>query len=211
MDGRFPHLSAFAKKFLEICGAGLASAVIALLIGQTDKPAAPLATVVYLSPADEQMIRVMRDDQAALLQRLPSQPQVQTTPVAPNVGTPATEPAIAAAAPAKSAPAIASRREQKPERAAVTAAKQRADAPPVQPAIASKPPHVITLASHPVAALPEPREPRNLPGPMAAAADADWLSTLKQIPAWFWPAGGGLWSEVPRPPLPIGNFLSRML
>jgi hypothetical protein len=205
MYGRFPHLSAFAKKFLEVCGAGLASGVIALLIGQTDKPAAPLSAVVYLSPADEQMIKVMHDDQAALLQRLRALPEVQITPAAPTVGTLPAETAVAAAPP-KSAPTTASRREQKPNRPAVTAAKQRADAPPVQ-SIASKPPQVITLASHAVAASPESREPL----PVATAGDADWLATLKQIPAWFWPAGGGIWSEAPRPPLPVGNFLSHML
>jgi hypothetical protein len=198
MYGRFPHLSAFAKKFLEVCGAGLASGVIALLIGQTDKPAAPLSAVVYLSPADEQMIKVMHDDQAALLQRLRALPEMQITPAAPAVGT-LPETVVAT-------PTTASRREQKPNRPAVTAAKQRADAPPVQ-SIASKPPQVITLASHAVAASPETRDPL----PAASAGDADWLATLKQIPAWFWPAGGGVWSEAPRPPLPIGNFPSRML
>jgi hypothetical protein len=212
MHGRFPHLSAFAKKFLEICGAGLASAVIALFIGQTDKPAAPLATVVYLSPADEQMIKIMRDDRAALLERLRSQPDVRTTPPAAAVSTPAAGAAVAATPP-KSAQAASSRREPKPERAAAaTAAKQRSDErQPVQPAVTGKPLQVITVASHPVASYAEASEPRNLPAPTVAAADSDWVTALKQIPGWFWPAGGGVSLEVPRPPLPVGNFLSRMM
>jgi hypothetical protein len=209
MYGRFPHLSAFSRKFLEGCGAGLASAVIALLIGQTAKPAAPLSPIVYLSPADEQMIKVLHDDQTALLERLRNQPQVQTAPAVPAVGTPPVgTPAVTA--PSKSVQAGSIRREPKPDRT-VTTAKQRPDPRPVQSPIASKPPQVITVASHAVAAPPEPREPHNLPTPVTAAADADWLSTLKQIPAWFWPAGGGVWSEAPRPPLPVGNFLSRMM
>ena len=70
MYGRFQHLSAFGKKFLEVCGAGLASAVVACLIGQTDKAESPLAPVVYLAPADAQMMKLMHDDQSALLERL---------------------------------------------------------------------------------------------------------------------------------------------
>jgi hypothetical protein len=209
MYGRFPHLSAFAKKFLEVCGAGLASAVIALLTGQTGKPATPLSAVVYLSPADEQMIKVLHDDQTALMERLRSQPQVQTAPAAPAVGAPTAETAVAAAPP-KSLQATSIPREPKPDRA-TKAAKQRADARPVESPIAGKPPQVITLASHPVAALPDSTEPQSLLAPMPAAADGDWLATLKQIPAWFWPAGGGIFTEAPRPPLPVGNLLSRMM
>ena len=210
MVGRFPHLSAFSKKFLEVCGAGLASAVVACLLGQTDKPAAPLSPIVYLSPADAQMIKLMHNDQAALLERLRSQPETQaTTPVAP-VDTPAAQPA-AAPTPPKSAPAAASRREPKPDRApALAAAKRRSDEPlPVVSVIPGKTPQIAVASS--AVAPPEAREPRNLPVPAAVAEAADWVSTLKQIPGWFWPAGGGLLSEAPRPPMPVGNILPHMM
>jgi hypothetical protein len=47
---------------------------------------------------------------------------------------------------------------------------------------------------------------------LAVEEAADWVSSLKQIPGWFWPAGGGgLVSAAPRPPMPVGNFLPRMM
>jgi hypothetical protein len=209
---RFPHLSAFSKKFLEVCGAGLASAVVALLLGQTDKPAppaTPLSPVVYLSPADVQMIKLMHNEQAALLERLRSQPETPATPVA-AVDATAAPPAAAPAPPPKSAPAASSRREPKSDRAPAPAtAKRKADEPLPVVLVPGKLLQ-IDVASRPVAP-PEADEPRNLPVPAVVAEAADWVSALRHIPGWFWPAGGGLLSEAPRPPMPVRNFLPRMM
>jgi type IV secretory pathway VirJ component len=211
MIGRFPHLSTFTKKLLEVIGAGLASAVVAGLLGQTDKPAAPLSPVVYLSPADAQMIRLMHNDQAALLERLRSQPEMPAAiPVAP-ADIPAAQPAVASTpAPARSAAAASSHREPKPERAPAVAVKRRSDEPlPVASASPAQTPPVA-VAALPVAP-PEAAETHESPVPAVVTEAVEWVSALKQIPGWFWPAGGGLSSAAPRPPMPVGRFLSHVM
>ena len=145
MHGRFPHLSAFGKKVLEVCGAGLTSAVVACLVGHTDKPAAPLAPVVYLSPVDAQMLELMHSDQAALLDRLRSGSETPATPVAPVDASVAP-----AAAPTPVSPQLASsapgRHESKPERSpAIAAVKRRAEAP--VSASAGSPPSIALASS----------------------------------------------------------------
>jgi hypothetical protein len=210
MIGRFPHLSAFSKKFLEVCGAALASAVVAGLLGQTDKPATPLSPVVYLSPADAQMIKLMHNDQAALLERLRSPSETRATPPVGPIDTPAAQPAAASPQP-KPTPATANRREPKLDRAPALATVTRRSEEP-SPAVTVIPgkPAQIAAASSPGAPA-EAREPRNVPLPVAVAEAADWVSALKQIPGWFWPAGGGLLSEAPRPPMPVGNLLPHVM
>jgi hypothetical protein len=215
MHGRFPHLFTFSKKILEVCGAGLASAVVACLVGQTDKPAAPLLSpVIYLSPADVQLIKLMHNDQAALLERSRNQPETQATiPVAPP-DSPTVQPAAAPTAtpPAapKSAPAASSRREPKPERAPAVAVKRRSDEPlPVVSVSPGKAPPIETAAAP--AAPAELREPHDLPIPGVLTEAVEWASALRQIPGWFWPAGGGLLGAAPRPPMPVGHFLPHIM
>ena len=74
MLGRFPHLSKVMIKILEIGGAGCASAIAASLLGSAHEPAHPPAVmppaVVQLAPADEQMIKRVRDESAALVEKL---------------------------------------------------------------------------------------------------------------------------------------------
>jgi hypothetical protein len=210
MHGRFPHLSTFSKKFLEVCGAGLASTVVACLLGQTDKPAAPLSPVVYLSPADAQMLKLMHNDQAALLERLRSQPEAPAAPVA-AVDVPAAPPAAAPIPlPPKSASAAPARRELKPDRALTTAAvKQRPEEPsPAVSASAGKLPPIAAVSSM---VPPEASEPQASFLPAVVAEAADWVSSLRQIPGRFWPAGGGLLSAAPRPPVPVGNLIPHMM
>ena len=184
--------------------------MVAGLLGQTDKPAAPLSPVVYLSPADAQMMTLMHSDQAALLERLRSQPETQATPPVAPVDT---APAQAAAAPTplQSAPAVSSRREPKPARApAVATVKRLSDEPPPGGSVIPGKTPQIEVAASPVRPA-EAREPQIVRVPAVVAEAADWFSTLKQIPGWFWPAGGGLLSEAPRPPMPVGNFLPHVM
>src|SRR5215475_5805265 len=79
MGARFPWLTKVVIRVLEIAGAGLTSALVAYLLGRTDAPAPPpppqVPAVVHLAPADEEMIRSVRNDQAALLDQLRNETQ----------------------------------------------------------------------------------------------------------------------------------------
>jgi hypothetical protein len=212
MDGRFPHLSAFGKKFLEVCGAGLASAVVACLLGQTDKAEPALAPVVYLSPADAQMMKLMHDDQSALLERLRTPAETVPAPAIAANDTSAAAPAVAPMPVPQAKAAAPARRDVKPNRApALAAAKRQPEDLPavtVRTGIAST--NVASPAPQPVAR--QNIEPANSPVISAVEEAADWVSSLKQIPGWFWPAGGGgLVTAAPRPPMPVGNFLPHMM
>ena len=74
MLGRFPHLSKVMIKILEIGGAGCASAVAALSsvarMSRRIHPQSMPPAVVRLAPADEQMIKRVRDESAALVEKL---------------------------------------------------------------------------------------------------------------------------------------------
>jgi hypothetical protein len=79
MGIRFPWLTKAVIRVLEIAGAGLTSALVAYLLGRTDAPPSPpppqVPAVVHLAPADEEMIRSVRNDQAALLDQLRNETQ----------------------------------------------------------------------------------------------------------------------------------------
>jgi hypothetical protein len=79
MGIRFPWLTKAVIRVLEIAGAGLTSALVAYLLGRTDAPPPPpppqVPAVVHLAPADEEMIRSVRNDQAALLDQLRNETQ----------------------------------------------------------------------------------------------------------------------------------------
>src|SRR5437588_229447 len=68
MPSGLPSLSRIVIKALEIAGAGLTSALVAYLIGRAGLPAAPTSppvpAVVQLAPADEEMMRSVRNDRA---------------------------------------------------------------------------------------------------------------------------------------------------
>jgi hypothetical protein len=139
MWGRFP-LTRVVIRVLEIAGAGLTSALVAYLLGRTDTPPpAPPLGVVQLAPTDEEMIRSVRSDQAALLDQLRNDadarkkpqiafqaipPQATSQMVATNVAASATD-LVIASAPAKSEKSVlaASRRDEKPERVRVVDTK----------------------------------------------------------------------------------------
>src|SRR5438445_3408713 len=78
-----PSLSRIVIKALEIAGAGLTSALVAYLIGRIGVPAVPTTptppAVVQLAPADEEMMRSVRSDQAALLDQLRNDSQTRKT------------------------------------------------------------------------------------------------------------------------------------
>ena len=66
---RFPTLRRFLIKMIEVAGAGCASAIAAFLLGhshEAERPPMPMPVppaVVHLAPADEQMIRYVKQYQ----------------------------------------------------------------------------------------------------------------------------------------------------
>jgi len=72
MPARFPRLRKLVTKALEIAGAACASALTAVVLGNMREPPREPATpaVVRLAPADEQMIRYVRDESLALVEQL---------------------------------------------------------------------------------------------------------------------------------------------
>ncbi len=66
MRTRFAFLSKFAAKFIEVAGAGLASALCAYFLGQIERPPPPPATVVQMSPVNAERTRMARDDHPRL-------------------------------------------------------------------------------------------------------------------------------------------------
>ena len=234
MWGRFP-LTRVVIRVLEIAGAGLTSALVAYLLGRTDTPPpAPPLGVVQLAPTDEEMIRSVRSDQAALLDQLRNdadarkKPQIayqaippQATPqmVATNVAVSATD-LVIASAPAKSEKSVqaSTRRDEKPERVRVVDAKLRLKAEPRIAPRAEEVPQTRPLAGvvvdgaarnvgqRDVAAAPAPTPVASAPGP---DSDAGLSSALRGITARLLPSRDRL--PVPdqgavRPPMPVGEF-----
>jgi hypothetical protein len=234
MWGRFP-LTRVVIRVLEIAGAGLTSALVAYLLGRTDTPPpAPPLGVVQLAPTDEEMIRSVRSDQAALLDQLRNdadarkKPQIayqaippQATPqmVATNVAVSATD-LVIASAPAKSEKSVqaSTRRDEKPERVRVVDAKLRLKAEPRIAPRAEEVPQTRPLAGvvvdgaarnvgqRDVAAAPAPTPVASAPGP---DSDAGLSSALRGITARLLPSRDRL--PVPdqgavRPPMPVGEL-----
>ena len=234
MWGRFP-LTRVIIRVLEIAGAGLTSALVAYLLGRTDTPPpAPPLGVVQLAPTDEEMIRSVRSDQAALLDQLRNdadarkKPQIayqaippQATPqmVATDVAVSATD-LVIASAPAKSEKSVqaSTRRDEKPERVRVVDAKLRLKAEPRIAPRAEEVPQTRPLAGvvvdgaarnvgqRDVAAAPAPTPVASAPGP---DSDAGLSSALRGITARLLPSRDRL--PVPdqgavRPPMPVGEL-----
>jgi hypothetical protein len=205
MLGRFPHLSKVMIKILEIGGAGCASAVAASLLGSAQEPAHPPAVmppaVVRLAPADEQMIKHVRDESAALVEKL----RTATDPrsAAPASATAASPAPAAIAASAKTVSAAAPRREQKPARAQAEAkpeGKQRAPEPLPTQATSSLPSQRVGSAA---ANDARDERPTNV-----AAGPNEWPSTQTQVPSRLWSGASTSLRDAPRPPVAVGQFVS---
>jgi hypothetical protein len=233
MPIRLPSLSRVAIRTLEIAGAGLTSAVVAFLLGRVDTPAPappPLPAVVHLAPADEEMIRSVRNDQAALLEQLRNDSQPRTAQVASQVASVAQIPSPAVASPTIPSPAVASptvappwpadvptpsvvakpvksaqaavRRDHKPERARVADSKLRVEPATEQP-LRIQP--ATTASTEPAAADPGQRgfvvAPGVAPAP-ATESDSHLTSTFKQITAWILPSRDRAPENVPANSVP---------
>ena len=209
MLGRFPHLSKVMIKILEIGGAGCASAVAASLLGSAHEPAHPPAAmppaVVRLAPADEQMIKHVRDESAALVEKLRTATDPRSAaPASATAASPAPAAIAASAKPAKTVSAAAPRREQKPVRAQAEAkpeGKQRAPEPLPTQATSSLPSQRVGSAA---ANDARDERPTNV-----AAGPNEWPSTpTTQVPSRLWSGASTSLRDAPRPPVAVGEFVS---
>jgi hypothetical protein len=204
MLARFPRLSKVATKILEIAGAACASAFAAVLLGNTREPTRPpeQPALVRLAPADEQMIRFVRDEGAALVEQLRSASDARK-PTTPAV-VPQSLPPKPAKAAATSAPP---RREQKPNRVAAIEPKQRpAEPPPAQSMAvsATEGAHAVTVGAAAAERMPPP--------PSATGDTLSTSATQTQVPLRLWPAAVTTsLPDAPRPPAAVGEAASRSM
>jgi hypothetical protein len=187
----------FAVKFIEMAGAGLASALCAYILGQVERAPAPtpMPAVVYISPAN--VDTALREDhsRSATVART----EAETPPEAAAI-------AAAPAAPKTAQPAAVAqaRRNQKPDQGASAEAKARGGEPlAIQPA-------AVAASYAPKAAAPDAQvsagrdEAREW---SSGEEDRPLLARLRQIPSWFLPENDRIFGDLPRPPMPIGDSL----
>jgi hypothetical protein len=206
MPGRFPRLSKVVTRILEIVGAGCASAYAAVLLGNAHEPPRPLPAppaVVRLAPADEEMIRHVREESLALAEQLrnASDARNAAAPV-PVAATPAAAPTAKAAKPAAAAP---TRREQKPGGAPTTELRPRTGEPAVTANAAVSPRLEPPRLPAGAAAVSDTRDGRI---GSVTAAPGESGSPQTQVPSRLWPAAASSVRDAPRPPLGVGPFLS---
>ena len=197
MRTRFAFLSKFAAKFIEVAGAGLASALCAYFFGQIERPPPPPATVVQMSPVNAEHARMTRKDEPLLGESAWPESESQPESVA---ATPATASAPKLAKPAQAAP----RRNQRSEQGPLAETKARSGEP-----LAISPSRVASNSA-PRTAGPSVQAPVGYGGSVAVNSGEDerpLLARLKQIPSWFLPENDRIFSELPRPPMPVGEFL----
>ena len=200
---RFTFLSKFAVKFVEVAGAGLASAACAYVFGQIERPQPPAAPVVQVAPVSAERARMARDDRPLLgetaRKETDSQPESAASQPESAAGTPTT---VSAPKLAKLTQPASPRRNQKPEQ--VAEAKARSGEPlAISPSSAAS--NAVPKASGQsvrAAAGYEGSSPSN-----GGEEDGPLLARLKQIPSWFLPENDRIFGELPRPPMPVGEFL----
>jgi hypothetical protein len=198
---RFAFLSRFAVKFVEVAGAGLASAACAYVFGQIERPQPPAAPVVQMAPASVERARMTQNDYPLLGET--ARKETDRPESAAAVPTPVAAPKLA-----RSTQAASPRRNQKSEQGPLAETKARSGEP-------------LALSSSRVASNAEPHAAPNAPGQSfqapvgyegSAASNSGeeeqpLLARLKQIPSWFLPENDRIFGELPRPPMPVGEFL----
>jgi hypothetical protein len=200
VPSRFAVLSRFGVKFVEVAGAGLASALCAYFLGQIGQQPAP-PPVAQVLPASADAIRSARDDHAPLAMLARKDVDSATTP---EQAAPAPT-AASGPKPARPAPAVHARRNHTAEQAGPGEPQPRATGPmPIQPPIAA-----FNPGSKPAAQT----SPTPLGGDGLAASGASrnedeqpLFARLKLIPSWFLPDNDRIFGVVPRPPMPVGEF-----
>jgi hypothetical protein len=211
VQARSAFLSRFFVKFLEVSGAGLASAVCAYALGQAGNwgSSAPAPAVAQVMSVTEDTIRMVRDDHALLVELVKKDAEAQKKPE-PVAAAPAAAPAPVAELapkPAKPAHAVPPRRHPKPEPGTTAAdAKPRPSEPkqiqaaPLQPATASDPAPRVAAPSVEAAGA------RDAPPPVAGTNGHDRPLFAKLLPPWFSSTDDKRPDDIPRPPKPVGEF-----
>ena len=202
---RFTFLSKFAVKFVEVAGAGLASAACAYVFGQIERPQPPAAPVVQVAPAIAERARMARDDRPLLgetaRKETDSQPESAASQPESVAATPTT---VSAPKLAKLTQPASPRRNQKSEQVPLAETKARSGEP-----LAISPSSAASNAA-PKASGQSVRAPAGYEGSAASNGgeeDGPLLGRLKQIPSWFLPENDRIFGELPRPPMPVGEFL----
>jgi hypothetical protein len=211
VSGRFAFLSRFGVKFVEVAGAGLASAACAYCLGLVgQQPPAPPPAIVQVMPSEDAM-RMARDDHALLAALVRKETESRKDSESRKDGesqakSEASPPAAAAAAPKPAKPPQAAQaRRQKPEQAAASEPQPRASEP-----LAIQPPLAANSAPKPAVQSPMPligRDGFATTAPSAGEEERPLLARLRQIPSWFAPENERVFGNVPRPPMPVGEFL----
>ena len=205
MRTRFAFLSRFAVKFVEVAGAGLASAACAYVFGQIERPQPPAAPVVQVAPATAERARMARDDRPLLgetaRKETDSQPESAASQPESAAATPTT---VSTPKLAKLTQPASPRRNQKSEQVPLVETKARSGEP-----LAISPSSAASNAA-PKASGQSVRAPAGYEGSAASNGgeeDGPLLGRLKQIPSWFLPENDRIFGELPRPPMPVGEFL----
>jgi hypothetical protein len=224
MPGSFPRLSRVIIRVLEIAGAGCASAYAAVLLGNTHEPRAAQQppAVVRLAPADEEMIRHVREESVALAEQLRSAADSRNNaaPAAPAAATPAAKATREAAKPITVAPVPTTRREQKPNRL-TSESRQRPAEPPVTQYLAPLPrpepmrPLPSASTSAPTSAPAEVKDPRmsslaasSVEGATPAVPAQVPAQVPTQVPSRLFSDAASSERDAPRPPLAVGPSVS---
>ena len=197
MGTRFTFLSRFAVKFVEVAGAGLASAACAYVFGQIEKPRPPAAPVVQVAPTLAEPARMARDDRPLLGEtgRKEADSQPESAAATPTI--------VSAPKLAKLTQPTSPRRNQKVEQVPLAETKPRSSEP-----LAISPSSVASNAAKAAG-----QSVRTQVGYDASAAsnggeeERPLLARLKQIPSWFLPENDRIFGDLPRPPMPVGEFV----
>lgn len=205
MRTKFTFLSKFAVKFVEVAGAGLASAACAYVFGQIERPQPPAAPVVQIAPVSAERARMARDDRPLLSEtarkETDSQPESAASQPESAAATPTT---VSAPKLAKLTQPASPRRNQKSEQVPLAETKARSGEP-----LAISPSSAASNAA-PKALAQSVRAPAGYEGSAPSNGgeeDGPLLARLKQIPSWFLPENDRIFGELPRPPMPVGEFL----
>jgi hypothetical protein len=182
----------FAVKFIEVAGAGLASALCAYILGQVERAPAPtpMPAVVYISPANVDTALREEHTRPAAIARTDAETQPEA---AASAAAPAAPKAVKPGAVAQA------RRNQKPEPGAGAETKARSGEPlAIQPT-------AVAANSAPGAQAAAGRDEAQ--GWSSGEEDRPLLARLKQIPSWFLPENDRIFGDLPRPPMPVGESL----